>query len=116
MTAFRFLPSFRYICRMKKKLPIPVICGLIGVLYFAVTMVIAFAFGGDQEGTMVIAQMTNIPLTILFACLSFVLPVSITSSLVFQLIVSVVMSFVFGIVIGTVLHLFVVWRKRRGTR
>lgn len=89
---------------MKSFLSAPIIGGIIGIAYFCLSLVVAFVWGGDTEGTMVIAQMLNMPITLLFAALSAVLPVSVTSNFLVQFAVGVFVNFFVGMGIGWLLQ------------
>lgn len=97
---------------MKQRLSPHMLGGLIGVTYFIITMIVAFAMGrGDVETTMVIAAMTNIHLEFLFGFLNIFLPVSLASQIGFQLIVGLVINFLLGSLIGWLVGK-IVYRKK----
>lgn len=80
--------------------------GIAGILYFLASISAAYMFGGDAEGTMVIAQILNIHVTVVFALLSRLLPLSLSANLIFQVFIGIFASFLLGSGIGWVFQLY----------
>lgn len=85
--------------------------GLIGSVYFIVTILIASFFSADTEQATVIAQITNIHVTFLFVLLGMILPFQLLSNTVFQLIIGLLTNYAIGAFIGWIVGTFV-WKKK----
>ncbi len=88
---------------MKTRLSPAMIGGCIGIAYFLITLGSAHLFGGDTEGTMVIAQLMNLHVAAFFALLEAVFPPSAPvypGSLLFELLIGCILNFLLGGLIG----------------
>ncbi len=94
-----------------KRPSLKVIGGLLGILYFISTVLFAAFQSTDAEQASVIAQITNLHITILFVLLEKILPLALVSSSLFQLIVGLLVNYAMGSAIGWLLTK-IFWREK----